>query len=228
MLSNQFRERVAEIDKYYAFLDSVTAQRVSVTVERRNKQVVQSVDKDLVKILKANAFLLLYNLVEASVREGIEYIYDSLENDGLTYKDLRDELRHIWINESVVPDSRRLPENLVTLVQELVQSAIDDHAVTFKVESIPIAGNLDARKVRELAVRYGFDHSTHYRAKGGAVLLKVKQERNNLAHGVTSFVECGRDVTYPSLKQTKAQLVRYIENILDNIELYVEQKRYKR
>jgi hypothetical protein len=227
MLIDQFRVRVKEIDIYYDFLHSVTVSQASLVLTKVQKNTINPIDKDLVRILKANAFLLLYNLVEGSVREGITYIYDSVQNDRLTYKDLRNELRQIWINGEVNPEVGRLPDGTVKIVTGLIEAIIDERFVVFDRASIPVSGNLDARKVRELAGIYGFAHTTHRSTKGGEVLLRVKKERNDLAHGLTSFVECGRDLTYPTLKRTKDQLVTYIENILGNIETYVQMQGYK-
>jgi hypothetical protein len=56
--------------------------------------------------------------------------------------------------------------------------------------------------------------------------LTVKTERNNLAHGLKSFAECGRDVTYKSLVQTKNQVVVFLRQILSNVEKYISGKEY--
>jgi MAE_28990/MAE_18760-like HEPN len=228
MLMDKFNERVREIDVYYEFLHRVTVSKAALIVAKGHNETKTPIDRDLVKILKANAFLLLYNLVESSIREGITYIYDSVRNDRLTYKELRDELRQIWIQEEVNPEASRLPDSTVKIVRGMVEAVIADGLVLFDPDLIPVSGNLDARKVRELAGRYGFAHTTHRRTKGGEVLLRVKTERNNLAHGQTSFVECGRDLTYSTLKMTKTQLVLYVSNILRNIDSYVGQKAYKK
>jgi hypothetical protein len=78
-----------------------------------------------------------------------------------------------------------------------------------------------------LADRYGFSHRTTARTQGGAVLVVVKRERNDLAHGHKSFAECGRDLTYKNLLTTKNQAILYTRQILKNLDHYIDNKHYK-
>jgi hypothetical protein len=49
----------------------------------------------MTKILKANGFLLLYNLAESSIKKAIEEIYVELNNKTVTYEDIREELKKV-------------------------------------------------------------------------------------------------------------------------------------
>ena len=48
-------------------------------------QRIKKIDDELLKTLKASGFLLLYNLVEATMRNGIEAIFDELQSQGVSY-----------------------------------------------------------------------------------------------------------------------------------------------
>jgi hypothetical protein len=126
----------------------------------------------------------------------------------------------------ILPDSTRSVDKSTKRILELVEKVVAAELITFDAKMLPIAGNLDAVKVSDLAKRYGFSHKCTKKAQGGAVLLKVKTERNNLSHGEKSFSECGRDLTYQNLKSVKNRAVEYLRSILKNIEEYIANKRY--
>ncbi|MDY6993463.1 MAG: MAE_28990/MAE_18760 family HEPN-like nuclease [Pseudomonadota bacterium] len=64
--------------------------------------------------------------------------------------------------------------------------------------------------------------------RGGSKLLTVKTQRNQLAHGNISFSECGRDHTFIELNNIKNEVINYLEDILNNIENYIDNKAYKK
>ena len=55
-------------------------------------------------------------------------------------------------------------------------------------------------------------------------LLTVKSKRNDLAHGIFSFKECGKDYGFQDLYEIKIHVVEYLRQILNNIENYINQK----
>ena len=222
----QFEDRVGEIDSYFEFLRLVVVEKAKLAYGSEKKEA-EGIDGELAKILKANAFLLLYNLVESSIRDGLQRIYEAIAKERLTYERLRKELREVWVQHMVLPDAQRTAENSTKRVMDLIDKVVADELVEFDVKFISLAGNVDAAKVRKLADRYGFSHRTTAKTQGGAVLVDVKRERNNLAHGYKSFAECGRDLTYKSLLTTKNQAILYTRQILKNMDDYIGSKHYK-
>ncbi|MBV9434871.1 MAG: hypothetical protein JOZ44_02390, partial [Acidobacteria bacterium] len=182
------------------------------------------VEEDLVKILKANAYLLLYNLVESSIRAGLIEIYDTIHAAGLSFDDLTSELQIVLLQDLFPPDVAQV-EGIAQRVHEFVRQTVKEEAVQFDPQKIKFAGNVDARKVRHICEEYGFSSKTR-NIRGGDRLVEVKRERNYLAHGLKSFVESGRDVTYQDLDQIKRQVVSYVRQILNNIQRFINAKRY--
>jgi hypothetical protein len=89
------------------------------------------------------------------------------------------------------------------------------------------SGNIDGRKIKETAIKYGFSHVTDARKTGnGSDLLIVKMNRNDLAHGFKSFTEVGRDKTADELLAIERKVVKYLRQILQNIEAYLENQEY--
>ena len=90
------------------------------------------------------------------------------------------------------------------------------------------SGNVDAKKIKEIADKYGFSHQTDSKfTKNGAKLVTVKEKRNDLAHGEISFQECGKDYTIQDIIAIKNEVIKYLEEILNNIEQFLLQDKHR-
>ena len=64
------------------------------------------------------------------------------------------------------------------------------------------------------------------RRQGTENLLVVKSNRNDLAHGIKSFEEVGRDKTIEELLKIKEEALEYLRQILENIRDYLDNEKY--
>ena len=80
-----FYKRVSEIDKYFRLVDRL--EQISIVTQESS--ILNSDDyigdRDIQKILKSQCYLMLYNLIESSIRNGIIAIHDAILLDQLTY-----------------------------------------------------------------------------------------------------------------------------------------------
>lgn len=224
-LVDQFNERSKEVDLYFDFLKKVVVTGASLEIPASPQPHIEEVDKDLQKVLKANALVLLYNLVESSVRDGLRHIHDSIFEDKLAYQELTSKLKNIWLNSALAVDANKAIPS--AKVFGLVEKILAEEIAGFDGKLSFIQGNLDAQKIREVCTQYGLSHQTTKKTKGGHLLVRVKQGRNDLAHGNKSFIECGRDLTFKNLQAMKNQVTQYLRDILRNIERYVAKKEYR-
>lgn len=86
--------------------------------------------------------------------------------------------------------------------------------------------HLDAAEIRHICSGHGIPYNVTAECKGGELLTDVKNKRNDFAHGTISFVECGRNYTIEDLTKIKKQTVLFLENILQNMKIYYEERRY--
>lgn len=71
-----FNRRVQDVDDYFIFLESLEKQTTQLAfLDTTGKYQIKILDSELAKTLKANGFLLLYNLVESTMRNAIESIF---------------------------------------------------------------------------------------------------------------------------------------------------------
>lgn len=170
-------------------------------------------------VLRAGAFLVLYNLVEATMRGSVEAIHDKITTSGVPFSGLTLSLR----------------KEVVRLFKREANPATDHTLDDFPAAFVAIAldhafrhsGSVDAKAIRELGSCYGFSCDTvRDVTRNGADLLTIKRNRNDLAHGQKTFEEVGRDFPALELLQLARRSMNYVGGILKNIAKYLDDEDY--
>lgn len=212
-----FEDRKEEINFYYSIILKIDSGEAYTETIDNNR---------LVKIMKSNMLLMLYNLVEACIVSGMMEIYEALKNDVCTYNSVISEIQTIWakneINEIYGPTTGRSAyENRV---QRIIQSITTESPIMLSQDALGIKGNLNAKKIREICDR----HRIRYRLDAsGKYLERVKLERNNLAHGDVSFSDCARGLSVDDLRMIKDDVFLFIASILNGMQDYYNGKQYR-
>ncbi len=207
-VKTDFAARSQEIKTYFEFACDLVDGRRTISPPLPTAEF-----EEFKKTLKANAFLLLYNLVESTLCNAIEAIFDDLGANAVRFDQCRKELQCV-----ILSNLRR--HNVDKIQPVLTDIALHVVTQTFRKKQL-FAGNVDARKVRDTAVDFGFAAPPN-----GHKLVDVKKARNSLAHGEKSFAEVGRDSTTGDLKNMEMNVIAYLSNTIDNIEAYLTSKQY--
>jgi len=220
---DMFDERVLEIDLYFAAM-----RELDKRVEDHTTEDVH-VNSEFIKILKANTLVMIYNLVESTVMGGIQEIYDELKQDGLTYSEVRKEIKDIWFTYKFkqVYDRQAHFNSYKGKALEIVNSILKGDVVELNRKATTISGNLDAQQIRNVCHEHGIIFHPDVASRGGLVLETVKDQRNNLAHGTLSFAECGRDFSIEDLLKIKKETVLFLKGLLAGMKQYYEERQYK-
>jgi hypothetical protein len=174
------------------------------------------------KTFKATAFLLLYNLIESTITNAIETIFDKLQTKNVSFDDLRDEIKKIII-DNVKDKDNKSTDNLLASIQNI---SVDIISASFNKNRL-FSGNVDARKIKEIAFKYAFSSTTNHRkTRGGIDLLTVKTNRNDLAHGFKSFQDVGKIYFEDDLLEIEKRVTLYLRAILNNIDTYLSNEEY--
>lgn len=240
-----FNKRVAEIDKYFELVDRIEQLGAFSTNSIVFPSGEYTVDSDLQKILKSHCYLLLYNLVESSIRNGITAIHDAISLDKLTYTDLSLKMKKMWVLNDLSKsfrDSYIKKETIANNLQDAIRSVLEDEIVTLDPTNIPISGNLDVKTIRKLIDMYGFYENLGVPAKEiDDILNFVVKKRCDLAHGNVSFCDASNEIIWnQSISNTtgnekvfryliddKENVVKFLTHMLQNIETYIDNKEYK-
>ncbi|NKB72252.1 MAG: hypothetical protein GKR89_34675 [Candidatus Latescibacteria bacterium] len=227
-VQEDFENRVGEIETYFQVLADLTAQGTTITRSLKNGTRSEALDTEVIETLKATSFLLLYNLVESSIRSGFAKIYESINGEVANLNGLREEYRKVWVEQKFtnMQTVSANQQSYRALVLEIVQSLVDGEPLELDPEKLKISGNLDAEQIRTLLGKHAVASHAHHQAFGGGELSTVKSQRNALAHGNLSFIECGRNYSVTDLVRIKRRTIIFIRSALRNIKKYVEKKQY--
>ncbi len=221
----EFQKRVGEINLYFNAIELLDAGSCKLNCEKIDGSVLDFViDSELSKILKANGFILLYNLMEATIRNSIDAVISSMHSDQVKYSDLSVELKKLWLNQEI-NSVKDLSVNIGAIKSSLLQimeTIIQNELLVFNSECVKISGNIDARIIRQISKQLGCKI-----VPDGSSLLKIKEKRNKLAHGEFTFTDIGKDYTINDLLDLKLKTIDYLNLVIDEIEWYDFNKSYK-
>jgi hypothetical protein len=213
---SDFRQRSFEVRRYFRFVIQASTEAVEILIYKDTGHSLPNSEKEeLLKTLKASCYLLLYNLIESTMRNIIEAIFDEFRVQGIRFDDCRNEVKRL-----VLVNFRA--RNTDTLMSRMLDIA--RHVVTETFESKEtFAGNIDARMIRDTAKRFGFAEPT---TKTGWIMRTVKDNRNDLAHGNKSFSEIGKDTTPDRLEEARKQTAVILILTIRSVSAYLIGRRY--
>ena len=178
------------------------------------------IDDELSKILKANSFILLYNLIESTIVNSIKAVSNSIQNDELTYEQLSESIKRLWIKQ----EARKIREKnqSIELVQRIAETILNWEFLSLQVDSVSISGNIDTQEIPKITQQIGWEQS-----KDGRELVTIKNKRNNLAHGEYTFSDIGKEYSIKDLEELKNKTLLYLDDVLSKVETYIAEERYK-
>ncbi|HHZ6806642.1 TPA: MAE_28990/MAE_18760 family HEPN-like nuclease [Morganella morganii] len=215
-----FDNRSGEI---YAYLDLLkfleNAGSEICSLDSKEKYPISS---DVRKTLKGAVYILLYNLIESTMREAICFIHESIYEKNISFDNLKDTLK-IEILNRIKNESCAI----TALVSNLNNNLSCGITIgTFNKKKL-FSGNIDNDEINKKSKIYGFSTSTDYiHTKHGEKLSTVKRYRNDLAHGNESFSGIGKNVSYQDLENTSLEVIAYLEQITQNIERYINNSEF--
>jgi len=223
-----FEKRKEEVNEYFKFLEMLNYENVSLKYKIMNSTEEVQISPKLQRIFIANTFLLLYNLVESTVRNSIMEIYNKIQDDEISYQYLSEKIKQIWLEKQrktfsikeEVDDS--LQKSIQKKLQTIVEDIINIEIIVLTNEDIHISGNIDAQEIRNLANKIGFGISSD-----GRHLNDIMKKRNHLAHGERTFHDIGKDFTYNELNNYKQNTFEHLEDVIDKIKLFIDDTKYK-
>lgn len=227
-LINYFEERKSEIDIYFDFINKIGIDKNNhKTIQFDSKNSLQTTD-DLKKVLKSNCILILYNLIEGVTSKSVEHIFDALNDQQVKYSDLKLGFKNILLKTpNFQKKFKQIDRDLVEFIDGLFEEIFYYEMSNFKdTKNIVLGGggNIDARYIKEkLAPSL---HINFHRREDA--LLTIKTNRNHLAHGEKSYVECSQDKTFREIKSWKTKTYKYLSFYIQAVEKYILNEGYKK
>lgn len=221
ILYSHFAQRKDDVDAHFrclGFINKVESHKHKPVVDSTSGRELY-VDLQMQCCLKAQTLMLLYNMVESTICECLNFIYDAVADDGLLYSELTDKMRGMW-NASC--RRCKAPE------KDLDEAAKMLLKVKFQTLAINTSGSIDIRKIYDAFGNHGCVIPEEKRDECGSSFLTVKNKRNLLAHGNVSFSQCGSNYLYGDLVKMKDDITTFLQIVIDATKEFVEKKEYKR
>lgn len=165
--------------------------------------------------MKAAAMLLLYNLVESTMTNAVEAVFDELQSRKISFDLLRVEFKTAVMQNVKNCAANKLTEKIAAITTDIISSSFDKTKV--------FNGNVDARKIRETLSDFGVKKTHNYEE---AKLHEIMVARNRLAHGAESFGDYGKDLTAPQLIRDFEAVKTLLAHVLDDFGSYIGQRHY--
>ncbi|MDP3914421.1 MAG: MAE_28990/MAE_18760 family HEPN-like nuclease [Bacteroidota bacterium] len=222
---SNFEKRKIEIDTYIKYLLLLDKDDVELSYSQNNVKKTELVEGAFLTTLTANSFLLLYNVIESTIRNAIIAIYDSIKNEGITFDELSDNLKKLWARYETerFKEGNFKMDTIREFVLDFANKITAKEIVVFSEEWMDFSGNLDANEIRGLAEKIGF-----LKSPDGRNLVKIKDKRNRLAHGEHTFYDVGKDFTIKEIDTLKVEVFEYLDDVVSKVELFIENRSYKK
>jgi len=220
---NDFDYRKIEVEDYFSFLKIINDDATLIKYVNGAEIVEKKISNKLQTMFIANAFLILYNLIESTVKNSIVEIYNKIKEDKNGYENLSENLQKIWINQKIdnLKEGTYNHDTLLKTIQNIAKNVLEKETIALSKDDINISGNIDAKKIRELAENIGFEKSSN-----GRNLQNIKDKRNRLAHGEQTFYDVGKNFTFKELNGFKQETFDYLRDVIEKIEKFIVDQEY--
>lgn len=215
-----YKRRKEDVEEYFRLLCFLlsfeTHRNISIQNIDTGKSLV--ITQEMQCVAKAQSLILLYNLVESTVCDCLNAIYDAIQDESLIFGNVSDDIKNMWRNYLKRKNLSEKTKN---------DNDIINMAIRFDSLAINISGSLDFRKIQEVFSKHGCLLDNSSRDTIAQSFLVVKNKRNLLAHGNISFSECGAHYLLSDLQKYKEHIVDYMQDVVNKTCDYIANKAYK-
>ena len=215
-----YKRRKEDVEEYFRLLCFLLSFETHRNISIQNLDTGKSlvITQEMQCVAKAQSLILLYNLVESTVCDCLNAIYDAIQDESLIFGNVSDDIKNMWRNYL---KRKNLPEKTKN------DNDIINMAIRFDSLAINISGSLDFRKIQEVFSKHGCLLDNSSRDTIAQSFLVVKNKRNLLAHGNISFSECGAHYLLSDLQKYKEHIVDYMQDVVNKTCDYIVNKAYK-
>ena len=230
-LKTDFEDRIDEVNQFFLFMSKINeidTHKNSVKLESSNSTVIPFVNRDMQKILRSQCFLMLYNLIEATLRIGIQSILDSINDEKLRFDQLSNKYQDLFLLSISSQYAEQTSKKGIASSIKVLINQITNDSIHFSNGFDDASGNVDFRYIEDKKKLFGLICKKPLtdldNLKKG--MLKVKRERNLLAHGNKSFKKAAEMLTPRELIGYKELVVEYLRIFVDVVEVFINEKEF--
>lgn len=185
--------------------------------------------QSLINILKSNISLMIYNIIEYTVSNLIESIYDEIRINRLSYVDVNTSIRSLW-KKTILKAANDPNANFNTFLrknEEIIDSILQNTVLELQSRNTLPAGNLDGVSIKETFESHGIQVRTSSQNYRPDILKNIKENRNNLAHGEVSFVDAVRSDGIVDIRKNETFVIAFLDELIETVSIYISEQKYK-
>lgn len=200
--ATEFARRDAEINEFLAHLQTIEAQT--------------GLPPSLLNTMKASAVLMLYNQVESTMTNILQEVFDHLEANAVDFTALNDNMKSVVLSYAKSHNPDTLVKTMSSFTKSLVVACFDKTRL--------FSGNVDSRRIKDTLTEYGVGFGSKKYSE--AALLRIKTERNSLAHGHVSFADSGKSFSVKDIQDLHAKTSKVLAHALTDFSAFLSSKSY--
>ena len=161
----------------------------------------------LIAATKASVYIMIYNAIEAAIREIIHDMRSQIQRQRINFLDISEFWRLDLIQSTFLhkmtsgTNHGNILVDLVPKTSSTLEWADED------IQRLPFSGNFGQRSALRLIRQLGIDWAAPALSFGGADLEIIRLRRNALAHGLETFQEAGSQIDIETLQTTVKRVV---------------------
>lgn len=224
-------DRSIEVNVYLEFLKVAVERRAVLSAQ--DGELRFPLTLELTHTLKANLVLLLYSAMEATLVQLLDEMHDVIGANCSSVDSLNAQLLRVVL-KTVKKDSKStVLSSASPLHASLFRYWMDDwtNRTSGKDKRVDgISGSVDSMVIYEQLKKFGVVAKTPNDRPPAhltdAALQKVKNNRNELAHGEKSFTDLGRELAVPTLETDSLAVFDTLRRIAAEVDNYLQGQRY--
>ncbi|CAK3751229.1 putative MAE-28990/MAE-18760-like HEPN domain-containing protein [Vibrio crassostreae] len=221
LAKENFENRLDDIDLIRALSEVIDNKLLAE--KSTEAEITVTINEDTLNVLKSCIQMLTYNLVESSMRSCLEGVYDHIEDNGVGYNQLVAN-----VQEEILSGFLKKFDTGALFRSEVKN---DLNLLGPKASLAPkkvFNGNIDADKVHSIKKKYRLNLNPHRELRNGTDLDWLKDSRNELSHGNSSFSEHGRKDDLKRVLEQTDRVVGYVNTVITSFEDYMDTQSYLR
>lgn len=218
-LRDEYEERARDIEELLSLASLLDSQIANFDPENQQDEILSTNLR--VNILKSSAHMMLYNQVENTARGCIESIYDHLQDNDVNYSSLREKFQ-INILHRIISDNEN-GKSLYTKIGKDISKKIISASLNIRKE---FNGNVCKPVLYKITQAYGITIADSPECRNGVDLDLLKDIRNELAHGSTSFSKKGQIDPLEEVIHRSNRIDLYLRLLINSTEDYIASNGY--
>ncbi|CUY45445.1 Uncharacterised protein [Serratia marcescens] len=218
-LRDEYEERANDIAEMLSLASSLEENINQLDAQLEAEQIESFNTR--INILKSSIHMMLYNQVENTARGCIESIYDHLQDSEVNYASLKEKFQ-INILHRIISDNetgKSLYQKIGTDISKKIISASLNIRKEFN-------GNVCKPVLHKITQAYGITVENSPECRNGVDLDLLKDIRNELAHGSTSFSKKGQIDPLQEVIERSQRIDIYLRLLITSTEEYIATSGY--